>query len=139
MQDMDVIEPQARVVEFRGERLEIRPLTIGAVPGLVRASRPVINSLLDAAWITDGAAFDAQSFDGALDLIEQHGEAVVQGVALAIGRDAKWVASGDISEFIDLTVAVLEVNRDFFTRRIAPLLGGRAAPWSGAGATASSS
>ncbi|WP_139381424.1 hypothetical protein [Pseudoxanthomonas indica] len=136
---MDVIEPQARVVEFRGERLEIRPLTIGSVPGIVRKASGLIDALMQAPWLIDEQATDAQTLDGILGLIADHGEALWEAVALAIGRDPLWVSGSDAAEFMDLAMAVLEVNRDFFTRRIAPLLGGLRLPAPGLGRTASSS
>lgn len=142
---LDVLEPQARSVSFRGEGLEIRPLTVGQLPRLVRVARPVIDALFSQhaapEMPNEGEPVDHDTLDLMLDLIGNHGDAVFQAAAIAIGREPEWVAEGDLAEFAELATAVIEVNRDFFVRKLAPLLGGRAAiPASnGDGPTASSS
>jgi hypothetical protein len=142
---LDVLEPQAREVSYRGERLEIRPLTVGQLPRLVRTARPVLDALFAQQALpempAEGATVDRDTLELLLDLVGDHGDAVFEAAALAVGRDAEWVAGGDPAEFAELATAVIEVNRDFFVRKLAPLLGGRAAipDASGAGQTASSS
>ena len=138
MDDLDVLEPAAVEVAYRGERLQVRPLTIGAVPCLVREARPVINALLDAPWLS-GEGADGAFLEGVLSLVEEHTDTACRAVALCIARETDWVRGGNVAEFFDLAAKVLEVNRDFFTHRIVPLLGGRWATVLGAGQTPSSS
>ncbi|MEN5117507.1 hypothetical protein ABE488_09265 [Luteimonas sp. TWI662] len=121
---LDVIEPSVRTATYRDATLELRPLTVGATPRIVRLARPVINSLMDLEALPDDN--EGALIDLALDLIDQHGEAVFQAVALAVGREPAWIEGGDIAEFVDLCRALYEVNRDFFVRRLAPLLQQRA-------------
>jgi hypothetical protein len=132
---LDVLEPEARAIEYQGERLEIRPLTIGMLPKFVRLARPIIDALVDAdlAQLQDGDELDVL-----LDLVVDHGEASLAAAALVTGKPQAWIESGDLAEFIALATAVFEVNRDFFTRKLAPLLAGRARPSVGTGATPSS-
>lgn len=139
MEDLEVLEPSAVEVLYRGDRLQVRPITIGSVPRLVSEARPVINALLDATWLTGDGGGDGAFLEGALNLVEQHTDAACKAVAICINREADWVQGGDVAEFFDLASTVLEVNRDFFTRRIVPLLGGRLAIARGAGQTPSSS
>lgn len=141
MDDLDVLESGAVEVLYRGDRLHVRPITIGAVPRLVREARPVINALLDATWLTDegGDGADGAFLEGALSLVEQHADGVCKAVSICINREADWVQGGNVAEFFDLVSTVLEVNRDFFTRRIVPLLGGRLGIARGAGQMPSSS
>ncbi|MBE2235860.1 MAG: hypothetical protein IAE85_20385, partial [Anaerolinea sp.] len=47
--DLDTLDPQPAVVQFRGERLEIRPLTVGQLPRFARLAKPIIAGLLDSA------------------------------------------------------------------------------------------
>lgn len=133
--DLDVLDPPATAVEFRGELLQVRPLTIGAVPALVRACRPIVHALVDLQDAPDENA----GVLGIVDLIGEHGEAAVVAVAVCIGKPPEWVAGGGADEFIALATKCWEVNRDFFVRKLAPLLAGRAAAVIGAGRTPSSS
>lgn len=138
MDELDVLEPASVEVTYRGARLQLRPITIGAVPRLVREARPVINALMDAAWLS-GEGGEGAFLEGILSMVEEHADAACRAVAICIDREADWVQGGDVAEFFDLAVKVLEVNRDFFTHRIAPLLGGRLGTVLGAGPTRSSS
>lgn len=136
MDDLDVLEAPASVVVYQGESLQLQPLTIGQLPKFVRIARPVINALLetDLDKLADGADVDVL-----LDLIDQHGDKVFEAAALVTGKPRDWLEAGDIAEFITLAQAVVTVNRDFFTRKLAPLLAGRAKPSSGNGQTPSNS
>ena len=140
--DLEVLAPTGASVAYRGERLEITPLTVGQLPRLVRVARPVIDAVLDLESLpgdNDGALLTL-----VMDMVERHGEAAFEAVAVATGRDLAWIEGGDLAEFIALAKAVIEVNRDFFDRKLAPLLAGRAAgavdaKSNGAGPTSSSS
>ena len=139
--DLDVIDPAALGVAYRGERLEVRPLTIGMVPSVVRAARPVMAALFSL----DDVEANADDVSGAealllMDLVEQHTDAVCAALAIAVDRDRDWIAGGALPEFMVLLESVIEVNRDFFGQLLASLLGGRAArKVHGGGPTASSS
>jgi hypothetical protein len=105
------------------------------LPKFVRLARPVIDALLEAdlAQSPMGAEVDLL-----LEVIGDHGEAVIAAAALVTAKPQAWVEAGDPAEFLQLATAIFEVNRDFFTRRLAPLLAGRAKPSTGTGATPSS-
>lgn len=138
--DLDVLDPAPVVVNAGGERLEIRPLTVGALPALVRTARPVIDAVLELTELP-GEDDAGGLIELLMDLIENHGAQVFEAAALCTGRDVAWVQSLDLGEFTELATTVFEVNRDFFVRRLAPLLAARAAKAapSGDGPTASSS
>jgi len=118
--DLDLIDPPVTQVVYRGETLALKPLTVGAVPPIVRLARPVIDGILNLEKIPDDASGELVDF--AIEMIDLHGEALFAAVALAIGRERDWVEGGDIGEFIDLARALVAVNRDFFVQRLAPLL-----------------
>lgn len=136
---LDAIAPADTPVQYRGERLEIQPLVVGAVPKIVRLARPVIDEVLKLEAIPDEQSGDM--VDLAMNLVDQHSDALFAAVALAIGKPREWVEGGDIGEFTDLCIALVKVNRDFFVRRLGPLLAerARARQGSGAGPTPSTS
>ncbi|MES7591061.1 hypothetical protein U6Y30_12265, partial [Cutibacterium acnes] len=43
---LDVLDPAGETVPFQGDRVEVRPLTIGQLPRFVRTARPVIDTVL---------------------------------------------------------------------------------------------
>lgn len=139
--DLDVLDPAGSSVPYRGETVEILPIPVGALPKLVRVARPVIDRLLDLE------ALPEEGDDGALvalmlNLVEHHGENVFAAAAICTGKPQDWLEGGDVDEFIVLAMRVFEVNRDFFVRRLAPLLaglGGKVAAMTGVGPTPSSS
>lgn len=111
--DLETLVPQPRRVEVAGEVLEITPLVIGELPPVLKAVRPIAETV-------------AEQFKGAPDwlaLFCEHGEALLTVLALASRRSPEWVAKLAMDEAITLAVAVFEVNADFFVQRIAPQLG----------------
>jgi len=118
--ELDILDPPATSVVYRGKLLDLKPLTIGAVPPILRLARPAIDEVLNLEKIPDEATGELVDFT--ITMIDRHGEALFTAVALAIGREREWVEGGDISEFIDLVRALVAVNRDFFVQRLLPLL-----------------
>lgn len=117
---LDILDPAPAVVQFRGERLEILPLTIGQLPKFVRLARPIINSILDSNL---DSSSEVALIDLLLDMVEQHGNAAIAAASLVTGKPEEWICGGDPAEFIALVNTIYGVNRDFFTRKLDPLLG----------------
>lgn len=134
MEDLDVLEPQVTVVVYRGERLEIRPLTIGVLAPFARLVRPVMARFLDLGLDT---ATNLSSVDMALQLLDTHQDALFAAAAIATERPAEWIGKASADEFYGLARSLVEVNHDFFMNLLAPLLEARATISSGDGQTAS--
>lgn len=120
MDDLEVLEPGARPVSFRGERLEIRPLPVGMIPRIIRTARPVIDDLLKLDGLPEDGS-DAM-VGIVIDLLDKHAERFFEAVATAVGREQAWIESGNTAEFLGLVQALFEVNRDFFEQTLGPLL-----------------
>ena len=91
-----------------GERLELTPIRVGELPAFARAVQPVAVSLSASPdWLA---------------LMAEHGEAVIEAVAIATRRPVDWVAGLGLDEAVRLTEAVFEVNADFFIQRVLPSL-----------------
>lgn len=135
-EDLDILDPQPGVVQFRGERLEVRPLTIGQLPKFVRLARPIINALLDSPL---DESSDVALIDVLLDMVDQHGDSAIAAAALVTAKPVAWIEAGDPAEFVALAQTIFRVNRDFFTQKLAPLLGRVWPSASGNGPTPSSS
>ena len=91
-----------------GERLDLTPLKVGDVPAFARAVQPVAASLSASPdWLA---------------LLAEHGEAVIDAVAIASRRPSEWVTNLEIDDAVHLAEAVFEVNADFFIQRVLPSL-----------------
>ena len=91
-----------------GERLDLTPLKVGDVPAFARAVQPVAASLSASPdWLA---------------LLAEHGEAVIDAVAIASRRPPEWVTNLALDDAVRLPEAVFEVNADFFIQRVLPSL-----------------
>lgn len=138
--ELEVLEPSGSSVKYQGASVEVRPLTVGQLPRFVREVKPILGQLQALAPLIDESADGEQMLAGVLDLIEEHGERLQRAVAIATGLTDAVVAKGGIDEFVALAKKVIEVNADFFARKLVPqLVAARAAQASGSGPTRSSS
>lgn len=89
-----------------GETIDITPLKVGELPAFARAVRPITERLATAPdWLA---------------LLSDHGEHVIEALAIASRRDVAWVAGLNIDDAIRLAEVVFEVNADFFVKKIVP-------------------
>lgn len=93
-------------IEIAGERIDLTPLKVGEVPAFARAVQPLAASLSASPdWLA---------------LLADHGDAVIEAIAIASRRPRDWVAGLDLDDAVRLTESVFEVNADFFIQRLLP-------------------
>ncbi len=109
------------MVAFRGEKLIVGPLRLQQIGPFITASRTIIARVAMMAGAVDGSERAAV---GAilLDLLEQDGAEIASALAVAVDRDAEWIAGATLDEVADLLDAVIGLNRDFFAHRLRQLL-----------------
>jgi hypothetical protein len=104
--DLDVLVPPSQSVELGGQRFTVGPLVIGELPAMLKAVRPFADKLSgDPDWLL---------------LLCEHGDALLEAIAIASRRPREWVDALAIDEAMTLAAAVFEVNVDFFVSRVAP-------------------
>jgi hypothetical protein len=108
------LPPVANAIVIGGETIDLTPIRVGEIPAFSCAIRPVVAGLADLRpdWIL---------------LISEHGDAVIDAVAIATRRPREWVAGLELDDAVRLASAVFEVNADFFIRRLLPSLTAAAA------------
>lgn len=111
--ELDIIDPQPESLTIDGEEMELRPLTVGRLPAFTRAIRPMM------PFFQDGE-FDV------VDLLADHGEDLIAAVAIASGRPSPWIEALDPINFVELATAAIQVNMDFFNRRLVPAIQAKA-------------
>jgi hypothetical protein len=100
------LPPAPTSIVIGGERFDLTPIKVGEVPAFARAVQPVAASLSASPdWLA---------------LLAEHGEAVIEALAIASRRPTAWVTGLELDDAVRLAQAVFEVNADFFIRRVLP-------------------
>lgn len=134
MDDLEVLAPAEVKVQAGGRAFTVRPLTVGQLPAFTRALRPMLPAV-QKALAGDGSVDPA----AIADLIADHGDALIDAVAIAVGVKRAAVEALDPLAFVELAAPVIKVNADFFARRLHPaVMQAAQAMTAGAGSTSSS-
>jgi len=136
--DVDVLAPASTSVQCQGEQVVVAPLKVGVIPQVIRELRPIIQRLRPQGG-EEGLGDLEISMGLVLDLLEHNAGNLFAAVGLCVGKAPQFVEACDPAELLQLVLTVVEVNRDFFTERLAPLLATVKLTALGAGATPSSS
>lgn len=107
MDDLNALVPPAVTLTVGGESIAITPLRIGELPAFTRAIAPA------------AAEFRREGLDW-LALFGLHGEAILTALAVATRKPREWIEGLAADEAILLAATVIEVNSDFFARRVLP-------------------
>ncbi|WP_426800978.1 hypothetical protein [Xanthomonas campestris] len=129
MEDLDVLSPPTRAIIFRGEQLELTPLTLAQIGPFIKATRPIIGRVLIAASLVNGGA-TIEVAALLMDVLEQDADAFAKGGAIVAGKPEAWVAGASLADAAALVEAVVELNEDFFGQRLPSLMqaAGKAIP-----------
>lgn len=109
-QDIEAFIPKEVTVQVNGEPVTVRPLTMGRIPAFVKAAEPIKDVL---------GGGDINLADFLMD--EPKNKALINAIRLATGMSEQKLESLTPDTIIELATAILEVNADFFVRRLAPL------------------
>ena len=106
--ELDTLIPQPISVNIGDDTLMLTPVTIGEIPRLLRVIRPFTGALLtDPDW---------------LQILSEHGDAVLEALAICARKPRSWIDALALDDAVRLFEAVFEVNADFFSQRVAPLI-----------------
>lgn len=149
MENLKKMIPDPVRVDVGGERLEITPIKVRELPALVRSLgplAPIISKLgkcLDdvgdkknqaeeviaradqevASLLGDMGGKKSQAEAVIADILSSHADKagnLLDAVAVCLRKDRSWVDDLDLDELVMLVGKVLEVNADFFARRLLP-------------------
>lgn len=108
---LDALIPEPRRVALRGLSVEFLPLKMRQVPGFLRAIAPIMSLVQEERYA---------------DAVTENYAAVREAACIAAGVDGAVIDDLYPDDFITLVGAVMEVNLDFFVRRVLPLVQGQA-------------
>ena len=92
----------ARPVAVGEREILLKPLTLAQLPMSARLLQGVE---IDGDW---------------LGLLARHGDKLIDWLALASGQERRWIEGLPLDEGVELLAAVVELNADFFDRRVWP-------------------
>lgn len=99
--------PEARHLVIAGKPVTVAPLKVRQIPAFARAIAPAAQAVFSGDLMGAVAA---------------HGEALIEAMAIATGESAEWLGELEADAFLALVGEVVEVNADFFVRRVGPAL-----------------
>jgi hypothetical protein len=129
--ELDVILPRGREMTIKGERLEIRPLSLVQLAQLEELVAPIAEALSYLPGVPEGE----QLLEVTAGILKTFGDRLPRAVALACDRPLKWAALLTVEEIAAVSVAVLAQNKDFLlqgvtgTAESAPRGRGREIAW----------
>jgi hypothetical protein len=114
MDDFATFPPQPQSLEIAGDTLSLTPIRVGEVPALLAAIKPIAPHLVngDPDWLA---------------LLTEHGDAILDALAIAARQPREWVEALSLDDAVQLATALFEVNVDFFVQRVVPAIQSAAA------------
>lgn len=109
-ESLEIVSPPKRMITFNGREIAIMPVNVGNLQDFSLAVRPI---MADVFMALEGTGDVLQTF-------ELHGNRMITAVAIATGIDRKELEALDMEVFLKLMQIVVEVNTDFFIRRLIP-------------------
>lgn len=136
---MKMITTKPATIDIYGEQVEIRALRVKQIPEILVIAAPYYDKLTallkeskdfrakvekavkDGTEVPTDAPFDLSNLDF-YNLVSGNINNVVQLIALLSGRSKEWVEELELDHVVMLFLAIVEVNTDFFIKRLLPLL-----------------
>ncbi len=107
MSDLASLSPQAKRVTVAGRDFDLSPVRMGQLAAFSEAVMPVVPLVL-AGRVLEAAT--------------GHYEGMKAALAIAAKAEPDWLDNLAPDDFLRLVAAVVEVNGDFFVRRLTPLI-----------------
>lgn len=126
-ESLDTVLPVSKEpITIGGKSVTPKVIKVSQVGPVLRAIRP-FNATIKTAMKNSAEGNDpAKNFD-VLEVLEHHADNLIELVSTLTGEDKKFIGDLDLDDMIKITTAVMEVNLDFFIRKVLPLLSGEMA------------
>lgn len=117
-QEVELLFPQGQEVTVAGEKLKIMPFTFGQFPKVLACLKGVRDEIeeqdKDGKMVKRTMAVD--------EILIQNGDKLLDLCALATGKPISFFEKVSLVEGVDLVQAMVQVNGDFFVKRLQPKL-----------------
>lgn len=102
---LETFAPVPRQLTVAGRDFALVPLRMRQLPAFHKAVAPVVPLILEADYLRAAT---------------EHHAGMIEALTIATGADADWLGDLFPDQFLALMVTVIEVNLDFFARRLLP-------------------
>ncbi len=94
-------------ITVAGKHLSIEPVKVRDLPAFLAAVEPILGELAKG---------------DVLAAIARHADRVIAAAAIGAGVERAWLEEQTPDALVEIAAAVLEVNADFFVRRVLPVI-----------------
>jgi hypothetical protein len=102
---LDTYINEPTLCQVGGKQIAVSPLKVRQIPAFTRAISPVMGPLMAGDILT---------------AIAIAGDDLVRALSIATGEPVDWLGDLEADAFVKLASTVLEINADFFVRRLTP-------------------
>lgn len=106
--ELEVLFPAGKTLHIGDDTLVIKPLTAGQYPSFFRCIQPMTG------------LFESASIDW-MTLLCEYGSDVLMAISIAIEKPRGWINSLMPDQVLLIAAAIIEVNADFFSKRLIPM------------------
>ena len=117
MDDLKNITAKPKIVELKGETIEVKPVTIGR---LAEFNDAIGNLIAQIPNYQDGKI-------GLNQLVNLYPEAFINAIIVSTDKDPDDIRDMEVEDIIVLGAACIEVNADFFHDAVIPIIFGMTA------------
>ena len=117
--ELNTLFPGKEITLSTGEIINIKPFTFGQLPKALKLGQKIGVLLAD---LYKQGKFDEQAntTTNLMLILSEGGEDLMSLISLGIGKDRAWFDNLQGDDGLTLTIAFLEVNIDFFTKKMMP-------------------
>ena len=113
--EMEILFPEGKILDINGEEITIKPLTFGQIPKASKMAAPIIKAMAKSEMAGDSVMDLAGNW---VDILAIGGEDLLNLIGWAIGKDRAWFDTLQMDDGVELVKSVIEVNADFFTKKV---------------------
>lgn len=99
-------------VNVKGEAIKIAPLKLGQLPVIFEKMKTVTAILMNNELTPEALT----------EMLSSGSTEVFDLMSLVLKKDREWIDDLDLDDGVALLTAILEVNLDFFVRKVLPLI-----------------
>ena len=117
---LEVLFPSTRVLTINDEQITVGPIKFGQLNKMTKVIQPVFGMLKAQVDLSQG---EQQVGAQVIELLFTNcGDAIGELVSIACNKPQIWVDELTSDQVIEIVLAFVEVNRDFFSKKILPLI-----------------
>lgn len=120
--ELKTLFPGKEIALSTGETLTIKPFKFGQLPKALSLAQAIAKPLIEAYKSSaDGVPAESNNML-ILKVISEGGEDFIKLMSIAVGKDRAWFDNLESDDGAKIAAAFLEVNLDFFTQRVLPVI-----------------